>query len=297
MYYNENTIVYVSGKYCKAADASTSLYDQSIHYGYAAFEGIRSYETENGTRIFKAIEHFQRLQYSCESVGIPYAFDNEVLIDVCYQLLDKNNLSNAYIRPLVSCPANMSLTKARSSNLFIAVWEWGAYLGERLLRLSTSPYKRITPASFKVDAKISGHYVNSILATQTAKDSGYDEALMLDIDGFVAEAPGANIFMEKNGVLFTPATGSILPGITRATVIGLCNQFLIPVVQKKITADELKNADSVFLCGTAAEVIGVASLDKVKYRKDWQSSIGAVIQDAYKKLVLGKTEQQQLHVA
>ena len=196
MYYNENTIIYFDGEFIKATEARSNVYDQSLHYGYAAFEGIRSYQTSNGTRIFKAMEHYDRLKFSCEAIGMPYPFRNEELVELSYELLKRNQLSDAYLRPLVSCSPNMSLTRGTRSKMMIAAWQWNAYLGDKLLNLCTSSYRRISPASFKVEAKISGHYVNSILAAQEAKDNGYDEALLLDINGFVAEGP-APIFSWK----------------------------------------------------------------------------------------------------
>lgn len=286
MYYNEKTIVYYNGEFVKATEAKANVFDQSLHYGYAVFEGIRAYETKNGVSIFKAKEHFDRFQFSCEAVGIPYPFSNESLIAISYEVLKRNNLTDAYLRPLVTCTPNMSLTKGKEAQLLIAAWEWGAYLGEKLLKLKTSSYRRITPASFKVEAKVSGHYVNSILATQEAKDLGFDEALLLDINGFVAEGPGANIFIEKDGVLYTPQKGSILPGITRATVIEICDALGIKVAEKQITPEEVYAADSAFYCGTAAEVIGIESLDNKTFTKSWKNSLGITIQQAYKNLVL-----------
>ncbi len=288
MYYNEHTILYLDGQFVKAAEAKMDFFSQSLHYGYSAFEGIRSYDTANGTRIFKAAEHFDRLKTSCESVHIPYTWDNETLTEVTYHLLEKNNIANAYIRPLVFCPANMSLQKAKSSNIMIAVWDWGAYLGEQLLRVMLSSYQRPNPKGFKVYAKVGGHYVNSIIACQEAKDNGYDEALLTDVDGFVAEGPGANVFMEKDGKLFTPALGHILPGITRATVLEICAAKNIEVEEKRITLEELKDADSVFFCGTAAEVIGWKSLDDQPFKIEWNDSLGKQIQLAYKELVTEK---------
>ena len=288
MYYNENTIIYYNGEFVKATEAKGNVFDQTLHYGYGVFEGIRSYATENGVRIFKAKEHFDRMQFSCEAVGIPYPFKNEELIALSYEVLKRNNLADAYLRPLVTCTPNMSLTKGRESQLLIAAWEWGAYLGEKLLRIKTSSYRRITPASFKVAAKVSGHYVNSILATQEAKDLGFDEALLLDIEGYVAEGPGANIFVERDGVLYTPQLGSILPGITRATVIELCQELGIEVIEKQIRPEEVHGADSAFYCGTAAEVIGIDSLDNEPFKKQWKETLGATIQIAYKNLVLEK---------
>ena len=288
MYYNDKTVLYYNGEFLKAVEAKGNLYDQSLHYGYAVFEGIRSYDTKKGVKIFKAREHFERMKYSAEAIGIEYPFNNEELIEVSYEVLKRNNLKDAYLRPLLSCPPNMSLTKGKGAQMLIAAWEWGAYLGDKLLRIKTSSYRRISPASFVVEAKVSGHYINSIMATQEAKDAGYDEALLLDVDGFIAEGPGANFFIEKSGVLFTPQRGSILPGITRATVIGICEVLGIEVVEKQIRPEEVLEAESAFYCGTAAEVIGIGSLDQKVFPKPWNDSLGAIIQKAYKNLVLGK---------
>lgn len=288
MYYNESTIVYYQGEFVKATEAKGNVFDQSLHYGYAVFEGIRAYNTENGVRIFKALEHYQRMQFSCESVGIPYPFNNEELVALTYELLKRNNFTDAYIRPLVTCPPNMSLTKGKDAQLLIAAWEWGAYLGEKLLRLKTASYRRISPVNFRVEAKVSGHYVNSIMATQEAKDLGYDEALLLDVNGYVAEGPGANFFIEKDGILFTPQLGSILPGITRATVIEICSDLGIAVVEKQIRPDEVYAADSAFYCGTAAEIAGIASLDDKVFPKAWKDTLGYRIQQAYKCKVVEK---------
>jgi branched-chain amino acid aminotransferase len=288
MYYNEKTIIYYNGTFVKAIEAKGNVYDQTLHYGYGVFEGIRAYDTTNGVKIFKAEEHFDRMRFSCEAIGIPYPFTNTDLIEISYEVLRRNNLHDAYLRPLVTCPPNMSLTKGRGAQLLIAAWEWGAYLGDKLLRLKTSSYRRISPKNFIVEAKVSGHYVNSILASQEAKDLGYDEALLLDIDGFIAEGPGANIFIEKNQTLYTPQLGSILPGITRATVMEISKALGITVVEKQLKPTDVYNADSVFLCGTAAEIIGVESLDDQVFQKPWSETLGIVIQQAYKNLVLEK---------
>lgn len=288
MYYNENTIIFLNGEFVKAIDAKTGLYNQSLHYGYAVFEGIRSYKTDNGTQIFKATEHFERLKFSAESIAIPFSYSVEELVTASYELLEKNNFQNAYLRPLIFCPPDMTLQKAKKSFLMIAAWEWGAYLGNNLLRVMTSSYQRPNPQGFKIHAKVTGHYVNSILACQQAKDNGYDEALLLDANNHVAEGPGANVFFEKNGTLFTPPAQNILPGITRATVIEICNELDIPVEEKLFTTDELKEADAAFYCGTAAEVIGWQSLDDVNFKKPWNESLGKTIQEAYRCKVLQK---------
>ena len=289
MYYTPDTIIYLNGKFIKAIDATTDLYSQTLHYGYGAFEGIRSYHTANGTKIFKASEHFERLRHSCNSVNIPFAYDSEELTQATYTLLKKNNLSDAYIRPLVYCSPNMSLTTPNEVYLMIAVWKWAKYLGDNLLKICISSYQRPNPNSVKVDAKVTGHYVNSILATSEAKVRGFDEALMLDMNGNVAEGPGANFFYEKDGVLYTPPTGHILPGITRNTVIKICQELDIKVEEKHFKPESLEEADSAFMCGTAAEVVGIESIDAKPFKKTWSESLGAIIQEAYKAQVLDKS--------
>jgi len=288
MYYNEDTIVYYKGQFIKAVEARGNVYDQSLHYGYAVFEGIRSYHTEKGVQIFKAKEHFDRLRFSAEAVSIPYHWSTEELTAISYEVLQRNNLKDGYLRPLVSCAPNMSLTKPKQSELLIAAWAWPALLGEKLLKLKTSSYRRISPASFKVEAKVSGHYVNSILASQEARDLGYDEALLLDINGYAAEGPGSNLFIEKDRVLYTPQLGSILPGITRATIIELAHELGIEIIEKQLTLQEVYNANSAFYCGTAAEVVGIGSLDDKAFPKPWKESLGATLQKVYKNLVLQK---------
>lgn len=294
MYFNENTILYFNNEFVKATEAKTGLFDQSLHYGYAVFEGIRSYATENGTKIFKPVEHFERLKFSCDSVGIPLEYSTQQMIDISYEVLAKNNLEDAYLRPLVFCPPNMSLQKASSSMLMITAWSWGAYLGDKLIRVMTSSFQRPNPKGFKIHAKISGHYVNSIMACQEAKDNGFDEALLLDINGNVAEGPGANLFIEKDGKLFTPPPAFILPGITRATIIEICAELGIVVEEKTFTVDEIKKADSAFYCGTAAEVIGWQSIDDTVFPKAWDVSIGKIIQAAYKAKVLEQDFKMEL---
>jgi len=291
-YYNSSTVIYLNGKFVKAKDAKTDLYGQSLHYGLAAFEGIRAYKTHNDTRIFKIAAHYERLKRSCELVGIPYDWDNNELIKQTYKLLELNKLKDAYIRPIVYSDPNMTLIAPDKVNIMICAWEWGAYLGDKQLKVGISPFQRPNPKSTFVEAKISGHYVNSILATTDAKKRGFDEALLLDMNENVAEGSGANIFIEKKGKLYTPALGNILAGITRATVIELCKVLDIEVIEKEISVKELKNADSAFFCGTAAEIIGIHTIDDTVYRQRWSDSIGYTMQRAYKNLVLEKVNYE-----
>jgi branched-chain amino acid aminotransferase len=294
-YYTENTILYLNGEFVKASEAKMDLYSQSLHYGYAVFEGIRSYKTVSGeTKIFKEVEHYERLKRSADALNIHYPYSTEELITATYEVLKKNNLQNAYIRPLVFAPANMSFTQNTESFISIKVWEMEKFLGDKLIKVMTSPFERPNPKAFKIEAKATGHYVNSIIASQDAKAKGFDEALLNDVNGFVAEAPGANMFYEKDGKLFTPSLGNILPGITRATVIEICNELDIPVEEKFFTVEELKDADAAFFCGTAAEVIGWESLDNIKLKKDWNVTLSKVIQDAYKARIIEKEFKPEL---
>lgn len=292
-YYNDSTIIYLNGEFKNASSALTDLYGQTLHYGYGAFEGIRAYKTENGVKIFKALEHYERLKKSCELIKIPFEFSLEELIEKSYEVLSKNNLEDAYLRPIIYCDPNMSLSHPKGVNLMICAWEWGTYLGDNLLNLFVSSFRRPHPLSIKIEAKICGHYINSILATTEAKDLGYDEALLLDTNGFVAEGPGANLFFEKNGTLFTPKLGNILPGITRATVIELCYELNIPIEEGAYDLKTLKNADAAFYCGTAAEIVGIQSINKDFFPLDWNNSLGKKLHKAYKNLVLEKSYNKQ----
>lgn len=285
MYFNNQTVLFLDGKFTKATNANTDLYSQTLHYGYGAFEGIRAYKTESGTVVFKAKEHYERLLKSCELVKISVPYSVEELMEFTYQLLEKNNLQDAYVRPLVYCGQNMSLSAPTSVSVMIAAWEWGAYLGDNLLRLNVSSYCRPHPKSLHIEAKVCGHYVNSILATREAKDNGFDEALLLDCEGFLAEGPGANLFFEKDGVLFTPQLGHILPGITRATVLELAEELNLKVQQGQFSLDDLLQADAAFYCGTAAEVVGIKSVNEYQFPLSWEKSLGKKLQEAYSKAV------------
>jgi branched-chain amino acid aminotransferase len=285
MYYNNDTEVFFNGEWLKAKDLMISPYVQTMHYGNGAFEGIRSYETPDGTRIFKAEEHYKRLLYSAEKMYLKVNYSVEGLTSLTYQLLKKNNLGNAYIRPLIFAGANMSLTPTDEVHVMLCAWEWGKYLGDKLLDVTISSYERPNPKSCHVDAKITGHYVNSILATTEAKQKGFDEALLLDAQGNVAEGPGANFFFEKDEVLYTSPLGNILPGITRSTMFELCHEMGFKLVEKYFTPEEVKGADSAFFTGTAAEVAGIASLDRVPFKLKWEDSLGAILQAKYTRRV------------
>lgn len=285
MYYNSNSKVYLNGKFVAANEATTDLYSQTLHYGSGVFEGIRSYDTEDGVRIFKAKEHFERLLFSAEKMHINLDLNVDELENICYKLLEINKLKDAYIRPLVYLGANMSLSPTQEVNVVIMAWEWGKYLGDQQLKVCLSSFQRPNPKSCHVEAKVVGHYTNSILATTEAKQKGFDEALLTDANGFVAEGPGANFFYEKDGVLYTPTLGNILPGITRQTVFELAKELDIPVVEKQFYPEEVFSADLAFFCGTAAEVIGIKQFDHHVFSMKWEDSNSYLIQLKYKQRV------------
>lgn len=292
MYFNEESIIYHNGKYLHPDKASVGLYSQSLHYGNGVFEGIRAYKTKQGTKIFKAEDHYNRLKYGAKVMGIPFGYSVKELEDITYQVLEKNNFQDAYIRPLITAGADMSLKTSNESNLTIQCWEWGKYMGDRLLKVKTSSFERPNPKSCFVEAKVTGHYVNSVLSTNEAKKTGFDEALLLDMYGNVAECSGANVFMEKEGKLYTPKKGSIMPGITRSTILAICKEEGIQVEEKHFKLDELKQSDSAFFTGTAAEVVGLKSLDDYEFPLEWTQSLGNRLMHLYKQEVLGERKRK-----
>ncbi len=285
MYFNEHTTLFLDGNWLLAKDAHTSLYNQTLHYGSGVFEGIRAYKTDGGTRIFKAREHYERLHYSAQKMHLALPYTVEELTALTYQLLEKNNLENAYIRPLVYSDTNMSLQPTETTHVLLCAWEWGLYLGHQLLDVMVSTYQRPNPLSCHVEAKVTGHYVNSILATREAKSKGYDEALLLDANGYVAEGSGANFFYEKKGVLYTPKLGNILPGITRATLFELAEELGFELHETLFTPEELQHADGAFFTGTAAEVAGIKSLNGTPFQLDWEDTMGHQLARKYRQRV------------
>ena len=285
MYYNEETIIYLNGSWVKAKDAQVGLYNQTMHYGNGVFEGIRSYDTPDGTRIFKAKEHYDRLHYSAKMMHIDLQITSEEFEKISYELLERNDLKDAYIRPLVFLGDNMSLTPTQEVHVVIMAWQWGKYLGDNMLRVMLSSYQRPNPKACHVEAKVVGHYTNSILATTEAKQKGFDEALLTDINGYVAEGPGANFFYEKDGKLFTAPLGNILAGITRATVFEIAKELDIEVEERYFKPEEIETADAAFFCGTAAEVIGIQQFNDYVFPSKWDETQASMIKRMYKRRV------------
>lgn len=285
MYYKANSLVYLNGTFINAEEAKCSLYSQTLHYGIGVFEGLRSYQTRDGARIFKVKEHFERLINSARLMNIPCDYTVDELIQIAYMLLDKNDLEEAYLRPMMYMGENLGLKITGHSNLFIAAFPWEKLLGEKRLNLYISSYIRPSSKAFHVDAKTNGHYVNSILASTEARQLGYDEAILLDEKGYVAGGSAANIFYEKDGRFYTPPLGSIFPGITRKAVIEMAAARDIEVVEKAITTNDLYKADAAFFTGTAAEVVGIRSINKISYQKDYQKTLTSGIEKDFKSFV------------
>ena len=262
----QNTIIWFNGEYKYLKDSSVSLLTHGLHYGTSVFEGIRAYSTENGTAIFCLEEHIERLLYSAESLYINLEFSREEIMEACREVLRKNNLESAYIRPLIFFgDENMGLNPLNCTpQIAIIAWEWGKYLGDEV-QVKISSIKRISEHTSTVDAKIGGHYINSIYATLEAKQLGFDEALLLDHDNNIAEGPGENIFFIKSNTLYTPKLGKILKGITREKIISVAKELDYQVVERNISPHEIDAFDSAFFTGTAAEITPISQISGIKY--------------------------------
>lgn len=281
LYYHKHTEVFHNGNFVKAAETKIDLFTQSLHYGNAVFDAMRAYNTPLGPHIYKAKEHYERLIASAAKMGIALRYSAEELVSITYQLLDRNNLHDAYIRPLVYYGSDMQLSMNGEPQLFIATWKWEKYLGKELIDVMVSTYSRPSPRSPLVESKVTGYYIHSILATTEARRKGYDDAILLDIAGNIAEGAGANVFFEKDGVLYTPPRGNIIPGITRATVLEICAEMGIDVVQKQIRPEELTEMDSAFFTGTAYQITGIKSINGKPLKLHWQDAIGCVLNEKY----------------
>ena len=256
--------VWLNGQLQTLENSGVSPLTHSLHYGSGAFEGIRAYEMSDGrTQIFRLEEHIDRLFYSAEKIHLDIPYSKTELIAATESVLKENNLSAAYIRPLVYQDASalgVGVT-GNKTHVLIAAWSWGQYLSDAV-SAEVSPYRRISELSTIADAKISGHYVNSILATMLAKQNGYLEAVLLDHAGNIAEGPGENIFFITGNELHTPKLGKILAGITRDAVITFAAELGYTTIERDITLDELPSFESAFYTGTAAEVSPIEKIDQ-----------------------------------
>jgi len=281
MYHTKESIVFIDGDWKNASDARIDLLNQTLHYGYGAFEGIRAYYSSTGMSLFRATDHYKRLINSVDTLHLKIDYTAAELVEITHQLLVKNNLRNAYIRPLVFMGPNMRLTLRDKPRLLITAWEWDTLLGKEEVNLIISSYQRPDPKSLPASAKLVGNYTNSILAGNEARQKGADEALMLDTTGNISQAPGSNFFLEKDGILYTAPEGNILPGITRSTIIDFAKELNFEVREEPIAVDMIHNADSAFLTGTATEIVGVKSIEGIKMKSKWEDSMGHVLAAVY----------------
>jgi len=275
--------------------AKTHVLDHGLHYGTGIFEGIRAYETKDGNSVvFRLEEHVERMFRSAKMLGITIPYNEEKVKEVIVETVRKNGLRESYIRPLVWYGYRELGLHARDLpvNVIVATWRWENYLKKEGVRAKISTWVRNNPNSFPNEAKIAGSYVNAILATNEARAAGYDEAIMLDHRGFVSEGPGENLFIAENGKLLSPPlSASILPGITRDTVMVLARDLGYEVKEIDINRSRLYNADEAFFTGTAAEVVPICEVDD---RKIGSGKIGPItrrIQDEFLAVVKGERQQ------
>jgi len=275
-------------------EAKVHVLTHSLHYGLGVFEGVRAYETDRGTAIFRLAEHTERFFRSAHILGMQMPYDNDTLNAAQVAVVQENGLESAYLRPLAFYGSEGMGIRADmlKTHIAIATWEWGAYLGEDGLkngiRVRTSSFTRHHVNITMCRAKACGNYINSILALQEALSGGADEALMLDTEGYVTEGTGENIFIVRNGVVYTPDLSSALEGITRDTVIRLIGEAGLDLVEKRITRDEVYVADEAFFTGTAAEVTPIRELDGRSIGNGGRGPVTEQLQASYFDCVHGR---------
>ena len=286
--------IWQDGQLVPWREATTHVLTHSLHYGLAVFEGVRAYKTVTGTAIFKLKEHTDRLFNSAHIYRMPMPWDKETLMEAQKEVVRVNKLESAYIRPIAFYGSEkMGVSpKGAKTHVAIAAWPWGAYLGEegmeKGIRVKTSSYSRHHVNVNMARAKFSATYANSILANMEATEHGYDEALLLDVDGFVAEGAGENLFIVKDGVIYEPEIASALIGITRATIIALAEELGYKVVSKRLTRDDIYIADEAFFTGTAAEVTPIRELDDRQIGEGHRGPITTRLQALFFDVVNGK---------
>jgi len=291
--------IWFDGEMVPWRDAKVHVLTHTLHYGMGVFEGVRAYETDRGPAIFRLDDHTNRLFRSAKIMNMPMPYDAATLRQAQLDAVAKNNLKSAYLRPIVFYGSEGMGLRADNlkAHVVIAAWEWGAYLGDDALnkgiRIRTSSYTRHHVNISMCKAKACGHYINSMLALTEALRDGYDETLMLDVDGFVAEGSGENIFILRDNVLYTPDLTSALDGITRATIMQLATEGGIKVLEKRITRDEVYVADEVFFTGTAAEVTPIREVDGRVIGEGKPGAVTQALQDAYFDAVHGKEPSHQ----
>ena len=289
--------IWFDGKMVEWRDAKLHVLTHSLHYGMAVFEGVRAYKTAAGPAIFRLNEHTQRLFNSAKifQMKIPYSF--EVVAQAQKDIVRANALESCYIRPLVWIGSEKLGVSAKGNTIHasISAWAWGAYLGEdgltKGIRVKTSSYSRHHVNVSLVRAKASGYYINSILAHQEVAANGYDEALLLDTEGYVSEGAGENVFIVRNGKVYTPDLASCLDGITRDSLVTMARDMGLEVIEKRITRDEMYCADEAFFTGTAAEVTPIRELDDRTIGEGHRGPITEKLQTLFFDVVNGRSEK------
>ena len=289
--------IWYDGKLVDWRDAKIHVLTHTLHYGMGVFEGVRAYKTTRGTAIFRLKEHTRRLFNSAKifQMEMPWSFDQ--VLEAQKEVVRANKLDSCYLRPIAWIgDKKLGVSpKGNTVHLAIAAWEWGAYLGEEGLskgiRVKTSSYTRHHVNVSLVRAKASGYYINSILANNEVTAHGYDEALLLDVEGYVSEGAGENVFIVRNGTIYTPDLASCLDGITRDSVITMARDLGIPVVEKRITRDEMYCADEAFFSGTAAEITPIRELDDRTIGEGRRGPVTEKLQTLFFDVVGGKADK------
>ncbi len=277
--------------------AQVHVLTHSLHYGLGVFEGIRCYACEDGrSAIFRLREHIDRLYGSAHILDLPMPFPRERLMEACVETVRSNKLRECYLRPIVFMgDGEMGLAARPATRVAVAAWPWGAYLGEEGMRsgirVKTSSFQRFHPNTLLTKAKASGHYVNSILAAREARVAGYDEALLLDVDGYVSEASGENIFIVTEGMVKTTPLPTVLGGITRQTVLRMMADLGIPAREELFTRDEVYLADEAFFTGTAVEVTPIRELDDRRIGDGTPGPITRRLQELFFAVVRGREDR------
>ena len=288
-------VIWYDGKLVDWRSATTHVLTHTLHYGMGVFEGVRAYKTDKGAAIFRLQEHTDRLFNSAHILQMKMPFSKQEISDAMCAAVRENKLESAYIRPMAFYGAEAMgiAAKTLSTHVICAAWSWGAYMGDEALtrgiRVKTSSFSRHHVNITMCKAKANGNYMNSILAHQEAAQDGYDEALLLDVDGFVAEGSGENVFIVRKGKLITPDLTSALEGITRDTIVQLAGELGIEVIEKRITRDEVYTADEAFFTGTAAEVTPIRELDNRAIGTGTRGPITEKLQALYFDVVKGKS--------
>lgn len=292
--FSDELIVFIDGEYKKLGEISLSPFTHTLHYGSGVFDGIRAHDTGDGkTAIFRLSDHVNRFIESTKKIGLDISMSKEEIIEAIKEVVRKNNFSSAYIRPIAFFDdSSLGISTANNKTRFaIGSWQWDKYLPEGI-NIGVSEFRRISEKSTFVEAKFSGHYINSLLASTKAKKDGFDDALMLDSEGFIAEGSVANIFFIKGKNIVTPRRGKIFPGITRDSIVIIAKEMGFDIEERDIPESEVSDFDEAFFTGTAAQVAPISSITISDGSKiDFKSTESKKISDEFDKIITGKNDK------